>query len=652
MDKITGAANAQRQLPALKVAIHNHYAGQSVAETEFSTRIVKAARYLGWEASEVGSSVEINRFNPDFVIALHFRTPKLTRFPTYGSMVTPPSFFADDHRFISNILSYDGYLCSSECIRTWLKDILYLTGKTYFIAPWYTTSHFVPYCPPQTSAPRLFYAGTNWDGPRFGELFAKLDAEPYVDIYGPQAAWSHIGQSYRGTLPFDGVSILTALNAAGVGLCLHRDEHCAAGTPSSRIFEIAASGAVAICQEHPFIREVFQDSVLYLEPTDDALRLTSQISGYVRWIAQNPTEALNLSRRAYEVFARNYTLEKLLSDLAPRHRELVELKKFTPNRSPKVLGEKSAQFIVRVGDRGAEYVDRALDCVSRQSYSRVGAILVQYKEVPDLSQTLQKYKRQLPIHVVHSSYTGSRSTQLWDGLKAVSSEYFCILDDDDAIHPNHLGLLVQLLDRFEDCGVAYSGAIRVWESVGAVDSSAELPADPAELMYFEPFELGRLVSLDNFITSNAFVARTSLLKDLGSDPQLPLLEDLFLLLYLVRKTSFIFSYEATCEFRWRIGKADNSVWIDRQNWAAARKRIEHLLWKESFPSTQQIGGLGLSQMETQLESRLTEIETVLKDAKAKADAVTLRLDRYLNLPFFDVIRRVRRKLLRLRPPEA
>jgi hypothetical protein len=644
------------------VAIHNYYAGQPVSETENSRKTRYAAATLGWEAIEVSSSSEICQFDPDFVIALHFRTPKLTKYPTYGSMVSPPAYFAHDDQFVKNILSYDGYLSSSDYISNWLKDILYAAHKTYFIAPWYASCQSGPYRPPQLAHPRLFYAGTNWDGPRYKELFEQLDRQPFTDIYGPATSWEYIQHSYRGALPFDGSSILDALNKAGVGLCLHREEHCAARTPSSRIFEIAASGAVAICQEHPFIRDAFQDSVLYLEPTDDAVRLTRQISEYMQWIAQNPEDALKLSRCAYDIFAQNYALEKLLANLVPPHKELVQRKKFTPNNSPKILGEKDAQFIVRVGDRGAGYLERALDCVSRQSYSRVGAILVQYKEVPGLSQTLQKYKHQLPIHVVQSSYTGSRSTQLWEGLKALSSEYFCILDDDDAIHPNHLSLLVQLLDRFKDCGVAYSGAIRVWESDGAADPAPELPSEPAELMYFEPFDLGRLVALDNFITSNAFVARTSLLKDLSDDPQLPLLEDLFLLLFLCRKTNFVFSYEATCEFRWRVNKADNSVWIDRQNWEAARKRIEQLLWKASFPSTQEIGCLGLSQLQTQMEtqqtqlkslqSRLTEIETAVKDTKTKADAVTLRLNRYLNLPFFDVIRRVRRKLLGLPPPEA
>jgi glycosyltransferase involved in cell wall biosynthesis len=646
----------------LRVVIHNHYAGQPVSETESSRRTCCAAANLGWEAVEAGSSSEINRFDPDFVIALHFRTPKLTKYPTYGSMVSPPAYFAHHEQFVKNILSYDGYLSSSDHIDRWLSDILYATHKRYFIAPWYASCQSGPYRPPQLAHPRLVYVGTNWDGPRYKELFEQLDAQPFTDIYGPATSWNHIRYSYRGVLPFDGSSIFDALNRAGVGLCLHREEHCTAGTPSSRIFEIAASGAVAICQEHPFIRDTFQDSVLYLERTADPLRVAQQISQYLQWIAQNPEDALKLSRRAYDIFSQNYTLEKLLADLVPRHQELVATKKFTPNRSPRALGDKSAQFIVRVGDRGAGYVERALDCIACQSYPHVGAIIVQYKEVPNLSRLLDKYNNRLPIQLVHSSYTGSRSTQLWDGLKAVSSEYFCVLDDDDTIHPNHLSLLVQLLDQFRDFGVAYSGAIRIWESGPAPGASAELPAEPAELMYFEPFDLGRLVTLDNFITSNAFVARGSLLNDLGNDPQLPLLEDLFLLLFLCRKTNFVFSYEATCEFCWRGQKTDNSVLMNRQNWAAARTRIEHLLWKESFHSIQQVGRSSLSQLESRLkeslsrlveiEARLTKVSTILAQTKVKADGMAIRLDRYLNSPIFNAIRRVRRKLLRLPPPEV
>jgi glycosyltransferase involved in cell wall biosynthesis len=245
-----------------------------------------------------------------------------------------------------------------------------------------------------------------------------------------------------------------------------------------------------------------------------------------------------------------------------------------------------------VGDRGSEYIARALRSVASQTFARVGAIVVSYKETPGLTALLREFADQLPIEIVKTSCTGFRSTQLWAGLKAVSTEYFGVLDDDDLIHPNHVSSLLQLLIRFENCGVAYSGAIRVWEPrrKGRVPHwFREVPAEPAELALFEPFDVNRLVALNNFITSNSFIARSALIKDLLDDPQLSVAEDLFLLLNFCQKTNFIFSCEATCEFYWRKGRNDNAVWLDQYHWTSAFERLKNIFWGQRFPSTQIVG---------------------------------------------------------------
>jgi hypothetical protein len=589
----------------LKIAIHNHFAGQKVAETGLSRRIHEAARHLGWEAAEVSSSAEINGFCPDFVLALHFRTPKLTRYPTYGCMWNPPTFFAKDDRFIKNILSYNGYLSSSAPITAWLKDILYSRHKNYFVAPFYTSCHCVPYRPPQIERPRVLYAGTGWDGARFQPLFERLDREPYMEIYGPRKAWRYIRRAYRGLLPFDGSSILDALNKAGAGLCLHRQEHRDAGVPSLRVFEIVASGAIAICQEHPFIREAFGNSVFYLDSTDDMAGAIRQIS------EENPEKAVALSRKAYDIFQEKYTLEKLLSGIIPHHERLLSPKSFATNRAPKSPDGKSVQFIIRIGDRGTEYLSRALQSLVNQTCRCVGAIIVRHQEVSGLSTLLRSYADQLPIELVESPCTGFRSTQLWAGLKAVSSDYFGILDDDDIIHPNHVMSLLQLLDKHETFGVAYSGAIRVWEPRRKGKAAAwfcEVPAEPAELAYFEPFDLSRLVALNNFITSNSFIARSPLIKKLPDDPRLALAEDLFLLLSLCQRTDFIFSYEATCEFYWRGGRSDNAVWLDRAHWSADFDRIKTMFWGQRFPCAQVVGGSNIELENERLKEVIAHME--------------------------------------------
>lgn len=639
----------------MRIAIHNHYAGQEVAETEFSRKLCRAASNLGWEAAEVRVSAEINQFRPDFVLALHFRTPKLTQYPTYGSMVTPPAYFVHDDRFVKNILSYDGYFSSSDHITSWLKDVLYQTGKKYFISPFYTSCQSVPYRPPCIDQPRLLYFGTNWDGSRHKELFQQLDVTPTLDIYGPRGVWSYLHQSYRGVLPFDGSSIFEALNQAGVGLCLHRAEHCAAATPSTRIFEIAASGAIGICQEHPFVRRAFGDSVLYFDDVANPEQAALQIAEHLHWIKENPEQALRLSKKAYDIFTRDYTLERLLSDVVPHHRRLVEQKGFAispARRSPK---GKTVQFIVRVGERSTRYIRRALDSLAAQTEGRVGALLVRYGEVPGIDELQERYGDKLAIEIVESPCTGFRSTQLWAGLNNITAEYFGILDDDDILHPNHVYSLLQVFAQSENFGVAYSGSIRVWEAdqEGSIASPPDVvPAEQAELTYFDPFDLNRLVALQNFITSNAFIARSSLLKGLGKDPQLPLLEDLFLVLYLCRRAEFAFSYEATSEFYWRDHKNDNTAWKNQQDWVSAREKIKTLLSGQSFDFTQTVGLSkvsrldDLSRLESRLGDRLAQVNANLAQMNAKLDAATTRLERYANLPFVSIVRRLRRILLR------
>jgi Glycosyl transferase family 2 len=645
----------------LRIAIHNHYAGQEVAETEFSKRICFAASNLGWESLEAGSSAEIARFAPDFVIALHFRTPKLTKYPTYGSMVTPPAYFVHDDQFLKHILSYDGYLSSSQHISSWLRDVLYNTQKIHFVSPWYTSSHNVPYRRPQIAKPRLLYTGTNWDGPRYRELFEGLDAHSYLDIYGPANAWSYVKNSFRGLLPFDGTSIFDALHSSGVGLCLHRKEHREAATPSSRIFEIVASGAIAICQDHPFIRENFGDSVLYLDPAGETPTLLKQISQHMSWIAENQEQAFDLSKRAYDIYSKRYTLEKLLSDLVPHHHRIAA-QKITRHVHPGVRKDSRVQFIVRVGDRGCTYLERALDSLAGQTCGPVGVILVRYENVPDLAQLLKKYDQQLHVTILDSPCNGFRSTQLWAGLQAVSSDYFGILDDDDVIHPGHVDSLLRLLEGSDTYSVAYSGSIRVWESQHGSPGPQpphQTPSEPAELTYFEPFDLNRLVALENFITSNAFLARSSLLEDLGEDPRLPFLEDLFLLLHLCRKARFVFSYEATSEFYWRHTRDDNTVLQDEGGHLGAKERIKDILWKQSFHCTQDVGHnlvgweTRLSALEhklAQTEIALTDANNALTHANNRIDGLTIRLNRYLNLPLIDLVRRFRRRLFRLPPP--
>lgn len=583
----------------MRIAIHNEFFGEICAETELSERLCLAAKNLGWEAIEVGSSSNIKEIQPDFVLVLHYKTPKLTGFPTYGCMWNPPHFFEQYEKAIKqekvkeNILSYDGYLSSSSQINTWLKDILYGTNKKCFIAPFYTSCHKTSYQEPLLENPHLVYIGINWDGSRFKELFQDLDTKEYMEIYGPTHAWTYLNSAYKGSIPFDGVSVLNILNKAGLGLCLHKEEHRKAAVPSMRIFEIVASGAVAICEEHPFIKEAFGNSVFYLDSNLSPSEKVVQISRYVRWIKNHQQEAREMSASAHKIFTEKYSFENLLLSIVPEHQKLIREKGFVKivdsSKLSDELNEKRVEIIVRTGDRDAKMLKRCLDSIANQTYNNIGIIIVNYRKLEYLDNLVKQYEDKLSIKVINSKFSGFRSTQLIAGINAVTSEYFGILDDDDLIHPNHIYSLISLLKKYEDRGVAYSGSIRAWEADRSERNEIdiqELIQEKAELAFFEPFDINKLLILDNFIVSNSFVARTSLIdENCKKDPELKVAEDMFLLLNLCSKTKFIFSYEVTCEFYWRNSKQDNSTFEDNVIWEESAKRLKNMFWKKSFPSS-------------------------------------------------------------------
>jgi hypothetical protein len=194
------------------------------------------------------------------------------------------------------------------------------------------------------------------------------------------------------------------------------------------------------------------------------------------------------------------------------------------------------------------------------------------------------------------------------GLRSVTSEYFGLLDDDDVIYPNHVTLLMQLI-KANDAGLAYSGAVRVWEEpTNKAPQSVGVSPDPAELAYFQPFDANRLVALDNFITSNSFIARSALINNLLDDPRLSVAEDLFLLLNFCQHTKFIFSHEVTCEFYWRHGATDNAVLVNRSDWANAFDRIKTMFWGQQFPATQMLGALAVLSEKQRLRDTIAGLQ--------------------------------------------
>ncbi len=302
----------------MRVAVANPFHGQPYAESCLEARFLAAGRDLGWVTAACPTADAVEAFDPDFVLSLHTSAPKQTDHVWYGCMWHPPAHFGYETE--RQALQQDGYLAASDSTRAWLLRLIGPDGPRRVVGEIQTSVNQGPYRPANHCRPRLVYAGVNWDGHRHGDLFARLDGVEWLDIYGPPEAWTHTPGSFRGMLPFDGVSVIDALRAAGAGLCLHSNMHRRAGTPSLRIFEIVAAGAVVIAQRHPFIEQHFGDSVLFL---DESRPADEEVARRMEWIRRHPAECAQLTARAHRVLAERFTLERLLSRLPSAHRRFL-----------------------------------------------------------------------------------------------------------------------------------------------------------------------------------------------------------------------------------------------------------------------------------------------------------------------------------------
>ena len=110
-------------------------------------------------------------------------------------------------------------------------------------------------------------------------------------------------------------SLEDRLNQYGIGLCIHSRFHNEAAIPSSRIFEIISSGAIAISDKNPFVIKYFGENVLYFDQTLSQEEIFSQINAHVKWIRSHPQEAEIMARRAHQIVMDNFTTEKFMEVL-------------------------------------------------------------------------------------------------------------------------------------------------------------------------------------------------------------------------------------------------------------------------------------------------------------------------------------------------
>jgi hypothetical protein len=301
----------------MKIFVQNpdRFRDKFSAERELLRRFAIAGANLGIEIGGGFSSEEAKDFKPDLILATHPYVAKDTEVLTLGCLWNPCLFMEAVPEFKPNTLTYDGYLFASESIKKWCHELTSGTNKNYLESTLYPSSYRTSFVSPKRFEFPV-YVGTNWDGDRHGEIFAELGRRKYIRAYGPASRWQKLNElgAYYGEVEFATDKLLDVYANAAIGLCLHHPSHLKDGIPNMRIFEIIASCALPICDEHAFVKRAFGDCVLYVDIKAAPQVVAEQIIEHVVWIQSHPRQAAEMIHAAHQIYIEKYCLEALLTE--------------------------------------------------------------------------------------------------------------------------------------------------------------------------------------------------------------------------------------------------------------------------------------------------------------------------------------------------
>ena len=303
------------------LAIQNSFPNWAhTAELELTRRLRICAERLSIDIEVVETSREIADCTAEFLLSLHEVSPKLTGLTTVGALWNPPSGIRQDPTRCDFITSFDGYLSGSASVTD------FLVGQTSrFQSPPKPIAdfRFLPSSPRNiahaTTHDALVYLGVHWDGPRHGDFLDELVGQNLIQLYGPEAAWRHAGEAYRGGIPFDGVSVIQRLAQHGIVLCLHRDAHVNDDTPSMRLFEAASAGCLIISDAIPFARDTFGEAIFILP---DGAGRAAFVRDKLAWARGNPGKARDMANACRAIFDKHWALDALLPKVVRFGRDL------------------------------------------------------------------------------------------------------------------------------------------------------------------------------------------------------------------------------------------------------------------------------------------------------------------------------------------
>ena len=462
------------------------------AEDECIARLKIAALALGLECIEIHADggllsapgIKVSSGSVDFVLHLHYDTPKRYDAFSIVALWNPLKFYHEwgYARTSRNLTSHDDFIsCSSNAAddhvaRMVLGQATHLPAKFRL---YHSTADVIH--GPSLGDGKLFYAGINWEAisggkSRHGEVLKRLDKTGLLRIYGPKIfqkvkVWAGY-DSYVREVPFDGYSMIDEISKAGIALVLSSQAHKDSELMSNRLFESIAAGALIICDENPFAKTFFGDSLLYIDGRSTIDQIYAHIVSHVEWANTHPKQALDMIARAQAIFRERFTLLRNLSDL---YNGLNERKRqLAARQNPPELCEPS----IRVNMLMRKYSEVALRNhfanLAAQNYSNISAVLVVDSNLSkvflDQIHTAVKSSR-IPIEVLEVTffrYGVQPETKAARNLGAVIAELlklsvgydaFMVVAPNEKLMSNHLTVLAGALQRDPHLHCAATAAV-------------------------------------------------------------------------------------------------------------------------------------------------------------------------------------------------
>jgi len=364
------------------------------AEDECIARIKIAAERLGLECIEVHAngkridnpSETVDYENVDFVLHLHYDTPKLYDAHSIVALWNPTTFYHEwgYYRTSRNLTTHDDFIsCSSIAADDHVARMVRNTGT--HLPPYFKLFHTLPdvVYPPSLGDGKLFYVGINWEAisggkSRHQDVLKNLDSTGMLRIYGPEIfqntqVWKGY-KSYVKEIPFDGVSMIDEISKAGIALVLSSQAHKDSGLMSNRLFEGIAAGALVICDENPWAQTHFGDSLLYIDGRSTAKEMTSEITKHLKWAQNNPDQAIAKIEKAQAIFKEKYNLIRNITDL---YEGLNERKsKLKALQNPESSEPLRINTYYLMPEYSEKILQQHLQSIRSQTYEHISSILV------------------------------------------------------------------------------------------------------------------------------------------------------------------------------------------------------------------------------------------------------------------------------------